>query len=106
MIGLLLKGIFREISGFNEEILIYLLESFVFGGFFDNIQIRIQFYNSQQQLFFYDFLFPQTRNFIYCTYMSPKITSFVHLLNVFLLNDIQDLQTTLISTKYNHKEEE
>ena len=38
--------------------------------------------------------------------MSPKITSFAHLLNVFLLNDIQDLQTTLISTKYNHKEEE
>ena len=35
--------------------------------------------------------------------MSPKITSFVHLLNVFLLNDIQDLQTTLISTKYNQK---
>ena len=103
MIGLLLKGIFREISGFNEEILIYLLESFVFGGFFDNIQICIQFYNLQQQLLFYDFLFLQTRNFIYCTYMSPKIMSFAHLLNFFLLNDIQDLQTTLISTKYNQK---
>ena len=57
MIGQLLKGIFREISGFNEEILIYLLESFVFGVFFDNIQICIQFYNLQQQLLFYDFLF-------------------------------------------------
>ena len=29
--------------------------------------------------------------------------SFAHLLNFFLLNDIQDLQTTLISTKYNQK---
>ena len=35
--------------------------------------------------------------------MSPKIMSFAHLLNFFLLNDIQDLQTTLISTKYNQK---
>ena len=29
--------------------------------------------------------------------------SFAHLLNFFLLNDIQDLQTTLISTKHNQK---
>ena len=57
MIGLLLKGIFREISGFNEEILIYLLESFVFGVFFDNIQICISSTIYNNNYFFMIFYF-------------------------------------------------
>ena len=73
MIGLLLKGIFREISGFNEEILIYLLESFVFGVFFDNIQICIQFYNLQQQLFFlWFFISSDQKSYILHVYVTKN----------------------------------
>ena len=53
MIRLLLKGISRQISGFNE-MLICLSESCFF--VVANIQICIQFYNVQQLLLFYDFL--------------------------------------------------
>ena len=50
VIQLLLKGNSGEISGFNEEILIYLSESCVFY----NIKICTQFCNLQQLLPLYD----------------------------------------------------
>ena len=47
--------------------------------------------NFKQLLLFYD-CYLQTRNFIYCTYMSPKIMPLAHLLNFFFYQMIYTIQ--------------